>query len=34
MRRAKGWVHRLSRLRLAGTSRYRDLSHFHGLEAL
>ena len=25
---------RLSRLRLARTSRYRDVSHFHGLEAL
>jgi hypothetical protein len=25
---------RLSRLRLAGTARYRDASHFHGLEAL
>ena len=25
---------RLPGLRLAGTSRYRDVSHFHGLEAL
>jgi hypothetical protein len=30
----KGRVHRRSRLRWAGTSRYRDASHFHGLEAL
>jgi hypothetical protein len=30
----KGRVHRRSRLRLAGTSRYRDASRFYGLEAL
>jgi RNA 2',3'-cyclic 3'-phosphodiesterase len=37
LRRPIRWAkdrHRLSRLRLAGTSRYRDASHFHGLEAL
>jgi 2'-5' RNA ligase len=29
-----GWAHRLPGLHMARTARYRDASHFHGLEAL